>query len=73
LLLLFAVFPQRFGQLLNREFITEEIVRTLVGSLGLVAAVPITTLLASALTGRHGRTPPAEGSMTMECCWPNGV
>jgi uncharacterized membrane protein len=57
-LLLFAVFPQPFGQLLNREFITEEVVRTLVGSLGLVAAVPITTLLAGVLTGRHWRTTP---------------
>jgi uncharacterized membrane protein len=59
-LLLFAVFPQPFGQLLNREFITEEIVRTLVGSLGLVAAVPITTMLACALTGRHWQTAPGE-------------
>jgi uncharacterized membrane protein len=33
--------------------VTEEVVRTLVGSLGLVAAVPITTLLAGVLTGRH--------------------
>jgi uncharacterized membrane protein len=61
LLLLFAVFPQPFGQLLNREFITEEIVRTLVGTLGLVAAVPITTVLACALTGRHWQTAPVEG------------
>jgi len=59
-LLLFAVFPQPFGQLLNREFITEEVVRTLVGSLGLVAAVPITTVLACALTGRHWQTAPDE-------------
>jgi hypothetical protein len=31
------------------EFIAEEIVRTLVGSLGLIAAVPITTAIAAAL------------------------
>ncbi len=60
LLLLFAIYPQPFGQLLNREFVTEEIVRTLVGSLGLVTAVPITTLLAGVLTGRHWRTVPDE-------------
>jgi uncharacterized membrane protein len=59
-LLLFAVFPQPFGQLLNREFITEEVVRTLVGSLGLVTAVPITTVLACALTGRQWHTTPGE-------------
>jgi uncharacterized membrane protein len=59
-LLLFAIFPQPYGQLLNREFITEEVVRALVGSLGLVAAVPITTLLAGVLTGRHWTIGPKE-------------
>lgn len=34
---------------LNSEFLAEEIVRTLVGSCGLVLAVPITTFLASRL------------------------
>lgn len=52
MLLLFAIYPQPFGQIINREFVTEEVVRTLVGSLGLVTAVPITTLLAGVLTGR---------------------
>lgn len=47
LLLLFFIYPQPFGQLVNREFIAEEIVRTLVGSLGLMSSVPITTFLAS--------------------------
>ena len=47
LLLLFSIYPQPFGQVLNREFIAEEVVRTLVGSLGLISAVPITTFLAS--------------------------
>lgn len=31
---------------INREFVTEEILRTLVGSLGLMLAVPLTTLVA---------------------------
>jgi uncharacterized membrane protein len=52
MLLLFAIYPQPFGQIINREFVTEEVVRTLVGSLGLVVAVPITTVLAGFLTGR---------------------
>jgi uncharacterized membrane protein len=47
LLLLFSIYPQPIGQAINREFITEEIVRTLVGSLGLMSAVPITTFLAA--------------------------
>ncbi len=49
LLLLFAIYPQPFGQVVNREFIAEEVVRTLVGSLGLIASVPITTFLASVI------------------------
>jgi len=47
LLLLFVTFDVPFGVALNREIIAAEIVRTLVGSLGLVTAVPITTALAA--------------------------
>jgi uncharacterized membrane protein len=47
MLLLFTLSGQQFGYLVNLEFVTEEIVRTLVGSLGLILAVPITTGLAS--------------------------
>lgn len=63
LLLLFAIYPQPFGQILNREFVAEEVVRTLVGSLGLVAAVPITTLIAGVLTGRRRSQTTAPGSL----------
>ena len=56
LLLLFSIYPQPFAQTLNREFVAEEIVRTLVGSLGLVLSVPITTFLASVVfRDRSGR------------------
>ncbi|MCG2686467.1 YibE/F family protein, partial [Candidatus Parcubacteria bacterium] len=47
LLLLFVDNPLPFSQVINYEIIAEEIVRTLVGSIGLIAAVPITTFLAS--------------------------
>ncbi len=47
LLLLFTVVGEPFSVVANRSIMAEEIVRTLVGSLGLVAAVPITTGLAS--------------------------
>lgn len=47
LLLLLTNSPQPFWQLVNYEIIAEEIVRMLVASLGLIAAVPITTFLAS--------------------------
>lgn len=47
LLLLFINNPQPLAQVINYEMIAEEIVRTLVASIGLVISVPITTLLAS--------------------------
>ncbi|MDQ4142686.1 MAG: YibE/F family protein [Actinomycetota bacterium] len=47
LLVLFAVSDQSVGQTLNGEVVAEEIVRTGVGSIGLVASVPVTTLLAA--------------------------
>lgn len=54
LLLLFAVSEQPLAQVANSELVAVEIVRTLCGSIGLVAAVPITTTLA-ALTARDNR------------------
>ncbi len=45
--LLFSISGDRIGYLLNLEFVAEEVVRTMVGSLGLIAAVPFTSLLAS--------------------------
>jgi uncharacterized membrane protein len=47
LLLLFALGRGNVPYLLNAEFVTEEIVRTLVGSIGLIAAVPISTVVAA--------------------------
>jgi uncharacterized membrane protein len=47
LILLFAVSDQPLDMLANSELIAVEIVRTLCGSIGLVAAVPITTTLAA--------------------------
>jgi uncharacterized membrane protein len=47
LLLVFTLANGSFRYLLNTEMLSEEIVRTLVGSLGLVAAVPISTLVAT--------------------------
>lgn len=46
MLLLFSLGQGKFGTLVNFEFVAEEIVRTLVGSLGLVSAVPLTTVIA---------------------------
>jgi len=49
LLLLFTVESGNYNNLINLASVAEEIVRTLVGSLGLIAAVPISTLIATAL------------------------
>jgi uncharacterized membrane protein len=51
LLLLFIDSPRSFSEIINYELIADEIVRTLVGSIGLVSAVPITTAIASAVLG----------------------
>ena len=47
LLLLFTQARQPIGTVASRELIATEIIRSLVSSIGLVASVPITTLLAS--------------------------
>jgi len=47
LMLVFSIYQEPIWRRINREPIAEEIVRTLVGSLGLVLAVPITSLVAS--------------------------
>ena len=46
MLLMFSLGRGNYGFLVNFEFIAEEIVRTLVGSLGFVSAVPLTTAIA---------------------------
>jgi len=47
LLLLFIDNPHPFSEIINYEIIADEVVRTLVGSIGLILAVPITTFIAS--------------------------
>ncbi|MEV8203959.1 YibE/F family protein [Streptomyces sp. NPDC079189] len=47
LLLLFSIAQSSVGTVANSELVAEEIVRTLVGSIGLVASVPVTTVLAA--------------------------
>ena len=50
LLLLFSIADQSLVMVANAEVVAVEIVRTLCGSIGLVAAVPVTTLLAAIVT-----------------------
>jgi uncharacterized membrane protein len=46
LLLIFVDNPHPFSEIVNYEFLAEEIIRTLIGSIGLILAVPITTFIA---------------------------
>lgn len=62
LVLMFSVYTEPLGITINREIITEEIVRTFVGSLGLLAGVPLTSLIASLVAQR--REQPRTGART---------
>ena len=59
LLILLVQANRRVSDVLTGEVVASEIVRTLVGSVGLVASVPITTALAAAVVGggRWRRSP----------------
>ena len=47
LLLLFSVSGRGLTELLTAEDVAQEVLRTLAGSIGIVAAVPLTTLVAA--------------------------
>lgn len=59
LLILFTLSNRSLGDVLTTEIIAEELVRTFVGSIGLVAAVPITTGLTALVVSRPHRAEPA--------------
>ncbi|MFG2925391.1 YibE/F family protein [Streptomyces sp. NPDC048305] len=60
LLLLFSIAQSSMGTVANSELVAEEIVRTLVGSIGLVASVPVTTALAALVVSADRSGPGAE-------------
>jgi uncharacterized membrane protein len=59
LLVLFSTSGLPIAELVNTELVAVELVKTMVGSLGLLAAVPLTTLIAAASVA--GTRPPAAG------------
>ncbi len=61
LILLFAASDQSLVSVANSEVIAVEIVRTLCGSIGLIAAVPLTTVLAAAILPPTGSRPNEHG------------
>ena len=54
LMLLFATSSIPVGELLTGELIAQELVRSAVGTIGLITAVPITTALAAVIATRTG-------------------
>ncbi|MBA2945421.1 YibE/F family protein [Streptomyces sp. PSKA28] len=68
LLLLFSIAQSSVGAVANSELVAEEILRTLVGSIGLVASVPVTTALAALVVSADrpatgaGQAPDAAGA-----------
>jgi uncharacterized membrane protein len=67
LLLLFSIAQSSMGTVANSELVAEEIVRTLVGSIGLVASVPVTTALAALVVSadRTGTKPGTGAGATL--------
>ncbi|MEV6157935.1 YibE/F family protein [Nonomuraea sp. NPDC052129] len=53
LLLLISIGEQPLGQALTNPMVTQEIIRSVVGTLGLISAVPITTALAALTQARQ--------------------
>lgn len=63
LLVLFTLSSRQLGDVLTSEIVAQEIVRTLVGSIGLVSAVPITTALAAFVADRSIHREPVEAML----------
>ncbi|QIP85653.1 YibE/F family protein [Streptomyces sp. Tu 2975] len=61
LLLLFSIAQSSVGTVANSELVAEEIVRMLVGSIGLVASVPVTTALAALVVSADRPGPAGPG------------
>jgi uncharacterized membrane protein len=57
LLLLFLLSGSGLSQVITGELVAQEVVRTLVGAIGIVAAVPLTTALAAGLLAAEPRYP----------------
>ena len=53
ILLLFTLASRPIGEVITGGLVAQEVVRTLVGSIGLVASVPLTTGLAAVIAARH--------------------
>jgi len=52
LMLVFSALELPFGIAVSQEVVAQEVVRGLVGGLGILAAVPVTTAIAALVVGR---------------------
>lgn len=62
-MILGMLYARPLGEALTSAEMSEEVIRTLVGSVGLVLAIPVTTVLAVLVvkaTGTRGSVPPAD-------------
>jgi uncharacterized membrane protein len=64
LLLLFNLGHAGFSQVVTSEVVAEEVVRTIIGSIGLLACVPLTTALAAVVVTAAARSD--RGSSTLD-------
>lgn len=70
LLLLFSIGNQPLSEIITSPIIAQEIVRAVVGTLGLIAAVPLTTALATAACARRKSGPATvDDSPALEDAW----
>jgi uncharacterized membrane protein len=63
LLVLFSTGGLPWAEIVNSEIVAEEIIKTLVGSLGLIAAVPLTTGLAAVVASHRAPDAPPLGGV----------
>jgi len=64
--LLVAAQDVPLDHMINQAFVAEEVVRTLAGSLGLVLATPITSLIAGSLAQRKRSVEAIPNAMDVE-------
>jgi uncharacterized membrane protein len=57
LMIVFSLASQPLSRIITGDIVAEEIVRTLVGSIGLVLSVPLTTFIAALVVTRSRRSP----------------
>ncbi|GAA2779808.1 YibE/F family protein [Crossiella cryophila] len=66
MLITFSVSGRTFTEIATTQTLAQEIVRTLIGSIGLVAAVPVTTLLAALVAVREPVDTPQDPDHTQD-------